>query len=98
MHRLLAIGCILALGCASQPAARTAGQTGPDGAGDAPGLAPVSAGPAGCDALFTRIHGSETTIGDTHTWLDAPDHNVESRRLRALRARAQALGCLSPRG
>ena len=97
MRRLLALGCVLALGCAGSPGGRAAD---PDPRlGGAMATAPVDAGPPACGALAARIHSSQGQLGsDAHTWLDAPDRMAESRRLRALEARASQLGCSLPQG
>lgn len=97
MRRLLALGCVLALGCAGPPGGRSADL---DPRRDAViATPPVDAGPPGCEALAARIHSSQEQLGsDAHTWLDAPDRMVESRRLRALEARASQLGCGLPQG
>jgi len=97
MRRLLAFACVLALGCASSPDRRTADPT--PRAGGAMATAPVDAGPPPCAQLAARIHSSQEELtSDAYTWLDAPERMVESRRLRALEARATQLGCGSPHG
>lgn len=97
MPRFLALACILALGalgCARQPTAPIAGQAPVAVAG--PLTASVDAGPPACDALHARINSTETQLtSEAHTWLAAPVRMVETRRLRVLRARADALGCPS---
>ena len=97
MHRVsallkgcLVVTCLVAAGCASRTVA-----TAPSGMGFAP--ASVDAGPPPCDALHARIHTSEAQyVSKAGTWLDAPNRMVESRRLRALQARAERLGCSLP--
>ena len=94
MNRLLALGiavsCLLALGCASQP---TTSLVQIESA-----TARVAAGPPDCDSLHARIHRSEARFASrTGTWLDSPNRMVESRRLHALHARAERLGCSLPR-
>ena len=96
MHRLLAVGvattALLTLGCATQTAP-TATNFGFESA-----TASVDAGPPACEAIHARIHRSESSYGaQTGTWLDAPHRMVEGRRLRALHARAEQLGCALPR-
>jgi len=98
MHRrvrgfALAAACALALGCASPSAAPTH-----ETLAWSP-TAPVEAGPNGaCTALHARIHRAEArAVDEAGTWLDAPVRMVESRRLRALHARAARLGCALPR-
>ena len=91
MPRHLALACILALGCASPPVAQEARVV-------VPVTASVDAGPPACDALEARIASTETQLtSEAHTWLAAPVRMVETRRLRVLRARADALGCALPR-
>ena len=66
---------------------------------DAPAaLAPVDAAPPACEALFARMDGARSSSAESPTWLDAPVQMAEARRLRALRARAEALGCRLPNG
>jgi hypothetical protein len=98
MSRLVALavlGCGLCLGCASSAPAPTAASPGP-------ARVTVDAGPAAaspCARLRQRILHSRVEVqAEAHTFLDAPLHMVESRRLRALQARARALGCGLPRG
>ena len=93
MHRLLALGCVLTLGCASQPIAQAPGRI----ASPAAITASVDAGPPACEALRARISGSGSQLSEVPTWLAAPVRMVEDRRLRALRARADELGCPLPR-
>lgn len=88
MHRLLALGCVFAMGCAATPTPPV----------QETALAPVDAAPPACEALFARMDGARSSSAESPTWLDAPVQMAEARRLRALRARAEALGCRLPNG
>ncbi|NNL66105.1 MAG: hypothetical protein HKP30_07685 [Myxococcales bacterium] len=88
MHRLLALGCALFMGCAATPKP-SAQETA---------LAPVDAAPPACEALFARVAGARSSSAESPTWLDSPVQMAEARRLRALEARAEALGCRLPNG
>jgi len=89
----LAFGGLLAFGCAQPPAT-----VGPTALPMEAVAVHVDAGPPPCSALQERIDRSEVrSASRPGTWLDAPVRMVEGRRLRALRARAQALGCDRPR-
>ena len=98
MHRLVVFGqgclvatCLLAVGCASGPAASSKLAYQPAAA------SAVDTGPPDCRAVAARIHGSEARDAvQAGTWLDAPHRMAESRRMRALTARADALGCTLP--
>jgi len=98
MRRLLVLGCVLTLGCAGSSLAPEAGSPSLDLIAGTIAKAPVEAGPSECVALYARIDGTLSQIRpESHTWLDAPVHMAEARRLRALEARAEALGCELPR-
>jgi hypothetical protein len=88
---LAAVG-LLAGGCARTPAAAPTNTYALEAA------PAVNAGPPGCERIHQRILRAEDrrTTG-AGTWLDAPDRMVEARRLRALHARASAMGCPIPR-
>jgi hypothetical protein len=103
MHRLLALGrgglaaaCLLALGalgCASQPISQSTTQSLTQSATPS-----VDAGPPACAAIQARIDRSEADyVAKAGTWLDSPNRMVETRRLRALQARADELHCALPR-
>jgi len=100
MHRLVTLGkvCLasaplLAVGCASQPIAQS-----PTPFSTPIAIAAVDSGPpTSCEALHARIHVSEARYAaKAGTWLDAPNRMVQTRRLRALHARAAELGCALP--
>jgi len=99
MHRLLALakGCLvlgglLAVGCAHPEAVQSSEALRFEAA-----AAHVDAGPLPCTVLQARIGRSEAWYASQPgTWLDSPIRMVQSRRLRALQARAKSLGCALP--
>ena len=89
----LVIGGLIALGCAHPPAG-----TSPTALRLEAAAAHVDAGLRPCRGLRARIDRSEAWYAsEPGTWLDSPTRMVESRRLRALQARAEAIGCGMPR-
>ena len=98
MHRLLALGALLAMGCATQPLAPAQEPASPLAEIR---LAPVSAAPpAGpCAHLSDRMAMARAGRSDlAPTWLNAPIQMVAERRSRALHFRARQLGCNDGRG
>ncbi len=98
MYRLVVLGCVLAMGCASTSPHQAATPLAPTADIDLS----VSAGPpegahGDCAAIALRIESAQTgSNGEARTWLNAPTRMVEGRRLRALSARAAELGCFPP--
>ncbi len=91
MHRLILVGLAAAFlpasGCAKAPVVANT---------SAVELPPVNAGPSPCDLLFERLRGAQPASAQA-AWFGGPERMAEAHRVRALEARAAALGCGLPR-